>query len=581
MKVSVGIFWAVSGEVFCYAEERETGDIRARERASRKIDSDLEHFKVWDAELAGRFPHADFATFPRGRVMFDFQENRHIIYADECVTGEEMRRVAERFGAIGHAICRDDHYRCDRCMREKLPQLYVAEYDDCYALTLAACGDTVKRTLPKDGGDIAACGLEDIAFLLDAPKPYCKFLVDRLPSAAFSVFFAEHTGILSRYVIRNKIFYKILDGEDKIGANLISLSCNGRAYLIECGTELEPTEAGTKLREKIVKTHYTACFITHYHRDHAGLLTEAVNCDRIYMGEAAFRILKAIGGISEENARKVVPYSGEKIELDGMTVTPYLCDHSAYDSYMLYFKSEKNSLFYTGDFRSHGRKSYSALLGRLPRKVGTLICEGTNDKADAPMMSERDVENALAALCACDAPVFVLQSATNFDRIVSVYRAAIRSGRILILRLVQADLCAQLKNIPQPNGFKRCFAYSEFPMNEEQYEHYIRKYGRRLIGREGISKIKKYVMEVTSNDLPYLQKLAETCCLKGAKLVYSTWKGYQTREDMRNFLDGVRGLGMEVVDLHASGHADKNAIAALKKRLDPDEWIQVHKPRES
>lgn len=43
--------------------------------------------------------------------------------------------------------------------------------------------------------------------------------------------------------------------------------------------------------------------------------------------------------------------------------------------------SGKNIL-YTGDFRGHGRKSYSALLSRLPQ-VDILICERTNPDGDA------------------------------------------------------------------------------------------------------------------------------------------------------------------------------------------------------
>lgn len=462
----------------------------------------------------------------------------------------------------------------------ELPKLYVSEYDDRYKVALDINEEIIKRTLPKNGDELAECGLKDLAFYLDTDKPYCKFAVDELPSSAFSVFFADHTGIVPRYVIRNKIFYKIIDGENKIGANLIALSCNNKSYLIECGTELQPTESGTKLRERLVEKHFDACFITHYHADHAGLLNRKINCDKIYMGEATYKILKAINGICDENAQKVITFTREQsIDFDGMTVTPYLCDHSAYDSYMLYLESEKNSILYTGDFRSHGRKSYAALLKRLPNKVGTLICEGTNNGVDRPFPSESDLENKLVELCKNAKPVFVLQSATNIDRIVSVYRAAIRSNRLFIMRLVQADICSELPNIPQPNGFKMCFTYSELPLSDERYKKYTEKYGKRLIGRERISQIDKYVSEITSNDLPYLRKLAASSDLRGAKLIYSTWSGYKQREDMKAFLDGVKSLGIEIVDLHASGHADNKTIEALRKRVNPDEFIQVHKPQ--
>ena len=61
-----------------------------------------------------------------------------------------------------------------------------------------------------------------------------------------------------------------------------------------------------------------------------------------------------------------------------LRVVPYLCDHSAFDSYMLLVEGGGQSLLYTGDFRGHGRKSYGALLQLLPEQVDFLVCEGTN-----------------------------------------------------------------------------------------------------------------------------------------------------------------------------------------------------------
>ncbi len=581
MQVKVGIFWVIKGEAYTFVEERDATSADAREEASGKIDSNLEHFSQWDKELAKKFPQSDFATYPRGRVMFDLRAKKHIIYADKCVTERDLRVISKRFDATDFYLRRDEHYRCDKCIKSELPKLYVEEHDDYYKVTLTYFGDIVKRTLPLCDERASQCGLEDILFWVDASAGYCKFAVDKIPSSKFSTFFAKHTGIIPRYVLLNKIFYKILDGENRIGANLIELSCNGEKYLIECGTELEQTESGIKLRERVVKKHYSACFITHYHADHAGLLAQNVNCDAIYLGEATFKILKTVGGISEENAQKVVTFSREQtIELNGMSVTPYLCDHSAYDSYMFYFKSDKNSLLYTGDFRSHGRKSFSAFLKRLPQKADTLICEGTNAGANVPFLSERDVENKLAEICDGNAPVFILQSATNIDRIVSAYRATIKSDRVFVMRLAQTDICSELPNIPQPNGFKKCYAYSEFPLSEEKYLCYAQKYGKRFIGREGIAKLSRFVLEVTSRDAHYLQKLAESVRLQGAKLVYSTWSGYKEREDMKSFLESVKALGIDVIDLHASGHATRQTIEALKRRVAHDEFVQIHKPRE-
>lgn len=593
MTVKEGIFGVINGKIIRFIEEKGTDELSKREQTAGKIDSGFEHIAICNKRLAKKHHDADFATFPRGRVKFDIKKNRHTIYADTCITDSEIRQIKY----------------CRKCKTKKneLPRLYHTPLQDGYKIKIATDGDGVGilRTVHKDDDSQS---FEDIA---DYISPYvkesngkatCRFEVLETPSSDFSVFFADKTGVIPLYETDKTIRYTILDGENRIGANLIELKCADTNILVECGNELEPTEEGMELRNKIKNKHYDACFITHYHGDHAGLLREPINCDVIYMSEAALKILKVIGGICEENIAKAVAFdrsrdyretgngvkvsnmffTHDKIKVKDLYFDYYLCDHSAYGSYMFQFISEKTSLLYTGDFRSNGRKDFDKLLEELPRKADTLICEGTNAKSDKPQLSEQDLENKLVDILRNnDKPVFVLQSATNIDRIVSVYRAAVRSNRLFIMRLVQADICSELKNIPRPNGFKMCFAYPEYPLSDEQHNIYSEKYPKRLLGRDRISQMKKYILEVTSKDLRYLQKLAEGCDLKGAKLVYSAWSGYKDRGDMKEFLDGVQALGIEIVDLHASGHADNAAIEALRKRVNPDEFIQIHKPQEN
>ena len=598
----------------------------------------LHHKMPQRKDYLGRFPDKEYDYFPRAEIVYDLKKQNYIIYIDKCITTVQLERIKAdwkntarscramsvpivgedgkiRFknetnikGLARAEIVYTDKFYCHKCKMERneLPRLYITQIGNCYKIKIATDADGVGllRTIAEDGN---AEAFEDIA---DYISPYvtenngkrtCRFEVPETPCSAFSVLFAERTGIIPLYKTDKTIRYTILDGKNKIGANLIELKCADTNILIECGNELEPTEEGMKLRDEIKEKHYDACFITHYHGDHAGLLKEPINCDVIYMSEATLKILKVIGGICEENVAKTVAFdkpkdywetingvkiltmffSHDEIKVKDLYFDYFLCDHSAYGSYMFNFISEKTSIFYTGDFRSNGRKDFAKLLEKLPHKVDTLICEGTNAMSTKAQLSEQELENKIVELCQNDKPVFILQSATNIDRIVSVYRAAIKSNRLFIMRLTQADICSELSNIPEPCGFKMCFAYSEFPLTDEQYAKYAEKYGKRFIGRERISKIHKYILEVTSKDLGYLQKLAASCNLNGAKLIYSTWSGYKERKDMKIFLEGIKNLGIEIVDLHASGHADTKAIEVLRQRLNPDEFIQVHKPQES
>ena len=82
-----------------------------------RIDSDYGHFAVWDLLCANSYPDADFATFPRGRVLFDIKNGEHILYADRCITDDKIKEIATLFYADKYRVERDEHYACDQCLK--------------------------------------------------------------------------------------------------------------------------------------------------------------------------------------------------------------------------------------------------------------------------------------------------------------------------------------------------------------------------------------------------------------------------------------------------------------------------------
>lgn len=61
-----------------------------------------------------------------------------------------------------------------------------------------------------------------------------------------------------------------------------------------------------------------------------------------------------------------------------MKITPYIVDHSAYNSFMLLIEAEGKKVLHTGDFRNHGYKG--VILEKTLKEIGkieALITEGT------------------------------------------------------------------------------------------------------------------------------------------------------------------------------------------------------------
>lgn len=110
--IKVGIFWVIEGRIWYKLQEKEKSN-------REKTDSDLSHYQEWyRGILKTKYKNKDFASFPRGRVIYDSRTSEHIIYADKCILDYEIRKIAKYFEAEKYRVCRDLHYRCDNCLTD-------------------------------------------------------------------------------------------------------------------------------------------------------------------------------------------------------------------------------------------------------------------------------------------------------------------------------------------------------------------------------------------------------------------------------------------------------------------------------
>ena len=363
-------------------------------------------------------------------------------------------------------------------------------------------------------------------------------------------------------------------GQNQIGGNIIEITAENTRILLDVGLELDQEE-GTLPEIDGLFDHpsFDAVFISHYHGDHLGLAYYIDNRIPLYIGEASYRIVKAADDY--KGLESITP-SGflrhlQPIAVGSITGTPFLCDHSAFDSYMLLCEADGEKLLYTGDFRSNGRKSFDRLLHALPNKVDKLICEGTtlSRNAQTPLREADLEEQAVAEFRNATGPIFVLQSSTNIDRIVTMYRAAKRSGRVFLQEVYMADVTSAIGgSIPNPS-FDDVYAFLTNPKRHDALVKY------RRMGKERMAKT-PFVMCVRSSMLRYLKGLAKLMSFEGGLLVYSMWSGYRQQPAMSRFIAECEGMGLKVVPLHTSGHADPDTIRALIESVHPNEILPVH-----
>lgn len=368
---------------------------------------------------------------------------------------------------------------------------------------------------------------------------------------------------------------RIIRGQNQIGGNIIEVSTDSTHILLDVGMELEQdTPTQEEVHSLLGDRSYDAVFVSHYHGDHLGLAYYIDRSIPLYMGEASYKIVNASDGYKRIDSIQPQGFLAHRkpISVGDITVTPFLCDHSAFDSYMLLCEADGKRILYTGDFRANGRKSFDRLLRELPDKVDTLICEGTTlSRQDRIAVTEAELEEEAVSLFRDTAgPIFILQSSTNIDRIVTMYRAAKRSGRVFLQELFMADVTSAVGgSIPNPN-FSDVYAFITNPSRYEGLTKYQHRIGKNSIAKE------KYVMCVRSSMLRYLRSLAELAPFENGLLVYSMWEGYKKQPAMAEFLSACDEMGLKTVSLHTSGHADAATIKELIDKVQPKEILPIH-----
>ena len=143
-----------------------------------------------------------------------------------------------------------------------------------------------------------------------------------------------------------------------------------------------------------------AVFVTHYHGDHVGRILDIPSNIPIYMGKTTRQImlnihetLMSVPELQEEQNRWVELLNSNRIkeiqenkvisDIEGLAVTPYSVDHSAYDAYMYLIEADGKVILHTGDFRGHGYRGAKMIeviqnhVHKNGRKVDYLITEGT------------------------------------------------------------------------------------------------------------------------------------------------------------------------------------------------------------
>lgn len=374
-----------------------------------------------------------------------------------------------------------------------------------------------------------------------------------------------------------------------IGGNCIELSAPcGARLVLDVGRPLDaPRDAAGLWPATLDREAPADVLVSHSHQDHWGLLDEVPATWRLHGGAATEKLIRLMAGVSRQEVRHAfTPWrSGRASRIGPFRVTPFLTDHSAFDAYMLLIEVAGRRVLYSGDFRTHGRKGtlVRRFMERPPSNIDVLVMEGTNLGSDKPTLSESDLEEDFLQLFQeTKGRVFVSWSAQNLDRTVTLYRAAKRTGRTLVVDLYTAEVLELLAGhgrLPQPgwdnlkvvitSAFQRLY-------RRKGRGDFVDRMAAVGIGAAALAREPGRWVVMTRRSL--LRDFANRGVAPGPEDAWSwsMWRGYLEQGDGLALKAWFDARGVPARHLHTSGHASPQDLLAFAQAVGATALVPVH-----
>lgn len=217
--------------------------------------------------------------------------------------------------------------------------------------------------------------------------------------------------------------------------------------------------------------------------------------------------------------------------------------------------------------------------------MNVLLMEGTNIGREAvakPVMSEPDVEQAmLDEFRRTRGLALVVTSAQNIDRLVTIYRATLQSGRTLVMDAYSADVARATHNphIPRPG-----------PDWERVRTHLPRWQALRITQRgefdrlRDINPYRLFPEQLAADPGRFVllfhesegKRLADAGALDGATCTWSLWSGYQREVPGLRLRAFLEEHDIPFAQHHTSGHATPGDLRRLATAIGPGRLVPIH-----
>ena len=387
---------------------------------------------------------------------------------------------------------------------------------------------------------------------------------------------------------------RIHRGTKEIGGTCIEVEAQGKRIALDVGLPLDaPDEEQERLLPEVAgfrepDESLLGVVISHPHQDHYGLARYIRPNVPIWIGKAAHDIMTAASAYVPNGHTFPDPgFLADRapLSIGPFRITPFLVDHSAFDAYALMVEADGKRVYYSGDFRAHGRKAalFDAMVARPPRDIDVLLMEGTTlgrEGAGERFPTEKDLEDRfVSAFDKTEGIHFVWTSSQNIDRLVTIFRAARRAGRVFVIDLYTAVVleATDRDTIPQ----------SHWPDVRLYIPH---RQSVQIKNRGLFDDLARHkASRIFAEHLPGLRDRSVVlfrpimmgdrgigAVLTGARLSYSMWQGYLGDDYTKRITGWLAAKGIPTEIVHTSGHASPADLQRFAGALAPRRLVPIH-----
>jgi ribonuclease J len=382
-------------------------------------------------------------------------------------------------------------------------------------------------------------------------------------------------------------------GTQEIGGTCVEIESQGKRLVLDIGLPLDDNiDASTMPLHPVPgfdapDPALLGVIISHPHQDHYGLAHRLPKETPFLIGKAAQAILEAADLFTPAGLRlsNVTHLENRKpIALGPFTITPFLVDHSAYDSYALLVEADGQRLFYSGDFRTHGRKArlVEELIANPPQDVDVLLMEGTTlgrPKAGGFPTEDDLVPDMIDLIEKTRGLTLVWASGQNIDRLVTLYKACRKTRRQLVIDAYTATVLQATDN---PNLLQHDWTGVRVFLPRSQKFQVMKEKAFKTIDPFKPKRINddKFPAEASQSVMLFRPSMiGDLDRMKGleiGRLIVSVWGGYLQDGRNEKLLRWCESQGIAIDSCHTSGHAHQSDLIRLRECFTGSVAVPVH-----